>query len=178
MKFKTRLLVEPNPYMYYRYKCITVNGINLIGVKWIIVSIKNNKTSGLFDLQLTIVIQWITTDLSSAVACCRDGSGRELTVENSGRRRGGRQCGLCSLVARAFRRAVCGAPSRRGSGDSYQELTPQPVEEENATVSIYESSLCPTNFISEVIYIKCTMYLLQLEFLYLHKSSYRFFWKK
>ncbi|GJQ70772.1 hypothetical protein Trydic_g700 [Trypoxylus dichotomus] len=74
-----------------------------------------------------------TIDISSAVACCRDGSGRELTVENSGRRRGGRQCGLCSLVARAFRRAVCGAPSRRGSGDSYQELTPQPVEEENAT---------------------------------------------
>lgn len=36
------------------------------------------------------------------------------------------QCGLCALVARAFRRAVCGAPSRRGSGDSYQELT-QPL---------------------------------------------------
>lgn len=59
-------------------------------------------------------------------------------MDESGRRKGGRQqqqqqqhCGLCSLVARAFRRAVCGAPSRRGSGDSYQELTaPPPIEEE------------------------------------------------
>lgn len=78
--------------------------------------------------------------ITSAVACCKDGDGRELRVDESGRRRGGRQqqqqqqqqqCGLCSLVARAFRRAVCGAPSRRGSGDSYQELTtPPPIEEE------------------------------------------------
>lgn len=52
-------------------------------------------------------------------------------MDNAGRRRGGQQqCGLCSLVARAFRRAVCGAPSRRGSGDSYQELTAPPGEEE------------------------------------------------
>lgn len=59
-------------------------------------------------------------------------------MDEGGRRKGGRQqqqqqqhCGLCSLVARAFRRAVCGAPSRRGSGDSYQELTaPPPTEEE------------------------------------------------
>lgn len=64
-------------------------------------------------------------------------------MDEGGRRRGGRQhqqqqqqqhCGLCSLVARAFRRAVCGAPSRRGSGDSYQELTAPPpaaLEEEH-----------------------------------------------
>lgn len=50
------------------------------------------------------------------------------------RNRNGQQqhCGLCSLVARAFRRAVCGAPSRRGSGDSYQELT-APDQEAHAT---------------------------------------------
>lgn len=58
----------------------------------------------------------------------------QLTQENNGRRQGGRQCGLCSLVARAFRRAVCGASSRRGSGDSYQELTAPPQDEDN-TVS-------------------------------------------
>ncbi|KAJ3629670.1 hypothetical protein MTP99_014048 [Tenebrio molitor] len=66
----------------------------------------------------------------------RDGSGRELTVEDAGRRRGGRQCGLCSLVARAFRRAVCGAPSRRGSGESYQELTAPLAEEEKKTEGV------------------------------------------
>jgi hypothetical protein len=54
-------------------------------------------------------------------------------VEDAGRRRGGRQCGLCSLVARAFRRAVCGAPSRRGSGESYQELTAPLAEEEKVS---------------------------------------------
>ncbi|KAL3276197.1 hypothetical protein HHI36_020915 [Cryptolaemus montrouzieri] len=69
--------------------------------------------------------------IRKAVACCSDGNGgQELTVEHGGRRRGGRHCGLCSLVARAFRRAVCGAPSRRGSGESYQELTAPQQEEE------------------------------------------------
>lgn len=77
------------------------------------------------------------------MACCKDGDGRELRVDESGRRRGGRQqqqqqqqqhCGLCSLVARAFRRAVCGAPSRRGSGDSYQELTAPPQIDEEQVV--------------------------------------------
>lgn len=72
--------------------------------------------------------------ISKAVACCRNGEGGQLTQENNGRRQGGRQCGLCSLVARAFRRAVCGASSRRGSGDSYQELTAPPQDEDN-TVS-------------------------------------------
>jgi hypothetical protein len=57
-------------------------------------------------------------------------------VEDAGRRRGGRQCGLCSLVARAFRRAVCGAPSRRGSGESYQELTAPLAEEEKKTEGV------------------------------------------
>ncbi|KAJ3661323.1 hypothetical protein Zmor_005722 [Zophobas morio] len=66
----------------------------------------------------------------------KDGSGRELTVEDAGRRRGGRQCGLCSLVARAFRRAVCGAPSRRGSGESYQELTAPLAEDEKKTEGV------------------------------------------
>lgn len=34
------------------------------------------------------------------------------------------QCGLCSVVAGLFRRAMCIAGSRRGSGEScYQELT-------------------------------------------------------
>jgi hypothetical protein len=40
----------------------------------------------------------------------------------------GMQCGLCALVAGLFRRAMCIAGSRRGSGESacYQELPPQP----------------------------------------------------
>ena len=32
------------------------------------------------------------------------------------------ECGLCRLVTRIFNRVICGAPSRRGSGDSYQEV--------------------------------------------------------
>lgn len=78
------------------------------------------------------------------MACCRAGDGGQLTQSgqdknrgnggSGGRRRG--QCGLCSLVARAFRRAVCGAASRRGSGDSYLELTGRPQEEDaGGTVS-------------------------------------------
>lgn len=77
------------------------------------------------------------------MACCRAGDGGQLTqagqdkgegsVGTGGRRRG--HCGLCSLVARAFRRAVCGATSRRGSGDSYLELTGRPQDEE-ATVTV------------------------------------------
>lgn len=81
-----------------------------------------------------------------AVACCRDGSGRELTVEDAGRRRGGRQCGLCSLVARAFRRAVCGAPSRRGSGDSCQELTAPLAEEEKVSNISIETNISTNCF--------------------------------
>lgn len=85
-----------------------------------------------------LVVNGSETGITSAVACCKNGGGRELTVDNGGRRRGDRRCGLCSLVARAFRRAVCGAPSRRGSGDSYQELTAPPptTEEETAQVSL------------------------------------------
>ncbi|KAK9877820.1 hypothetical protein WA026_020055 [Henosepilachna vigintioctopunctata] len=72
------------------------------------------------------------------VACCTEGDdSQELTVEHAGRRRGGRHCGLCSLVARAFRRAVCGASSRRDSGESYQELTtPQPEEDATKASSV------------------------------------------
>lgn len=76
--------------------------------------------------------------ITSAVACCKNGGRGELTVGDEAGRRGDRRCGLCSLVARAFRRAVCGAPSRRGSGDSYQELTappPAPHDEETVQVS-------------------------------------------
>lgn len=58
---------------------------------------------------------------------------------HAGRRRGDRgrqQCGLCSLVARVFRRAVCGTPSRRGSSESYQELTAgQTPHKDEQTVS-------------------------------------------
>lgn len=83
------------------------------------------------------------------MACCRDESGRELAAENSGGRRGGRQqqqCGLCALVARVFRRAVCGAPSRRGSGDSYQELTAPPPEDERAPQVSFICILCVINY--------------------------------
>lgn len=80
------------------------------------------------------------------MACCRAGDGGQLTQGSQdkgsgsggteGRRRG--HCGLCSLVARAFRRAVCGAASRRGSGDSYLELTGRPLDEDaGGTVSNY-----------------------------------------
>lgn len=75
--------------------------------------------------------------IGKAVACCRAGDGGQLTASGQDKGGGGRvagrrgHCGLCSLVARAFRRAVCGAASsRRGSGDSYQELTSRPPDEE------------------------------------------------
>lgn len=95
-----------------------------------------------------LVVNGSETGITSAVACCKNGGGRELTVDNGGRRRGDRRCGLCSLVARAFRRAVCGAPSRRGSGDSYQELTAPPptTEEETAQVSFLFNALLTSLF--------------------------------
>ncbi|CAG9855801.1 unnamed protein product [Phyllotreta striolata] len=79
-----------------------------------------------------------------AVACCRDGDGGQLTAQskdNDGRRgdRLGeqrRRCGLCSLVARAFRRAVCGTASRRSSDDSYRILTGPPPDDEAAVREI------------------------------------------
>lgn len=38
----------------------------------------------------------------------------------------GMQCGLCAVVAGLFRRAMCIAGSRRGSGEScYQEISPE-----------------------------------------------------
>lgn len=86
------------------------------------------------------------------MACCRAGDGGQLTQDSqdkgsggggTGRRRSG-HCGLCSLVARAFRRAVCGAASRRGSGESYLELTGRP-QDEDATVTVSKMSIIPFN---------------------------------
>lgn len=48
-----------------------------------------------------------------------------------------RRCGLCTLVARAFRRAVCGsvAASRRGSNESYQKVQTAAATGEGAPAS-------------------------------------------
>lgn len=99
-----------------------------------------------------------------AVACCRredgkreeeeEGEGSKLTTEDYGGGAGkvarppNRRCGLCSLVARAFRRAVCGAPSRRGSSESYQELT-APHEEEHHVHGV----TIPVSWLIEVSWI-------------------------
>ncbi|CAH1179104.1 unnamed protein product [Phaedon cochleariae] len=65
---------------------------------------------------------------AGAVACCHEEG------DGGGRRGGsGGRCGLCSMVARAFRRVVCGGAgsSRRSSGEAYQELTAPAQDEEN-----------------------------------------------
>lgn len=62
------------------------------------------------------------------------------SLSSRGSATAGVQCGLCAVVAGLFRRAMCIAGSRRGSGESsYQELPPEvhelPLEMVNVTVA-------------------------------------------
>lgn len=52
------------------------------------------------------------------------------------------QCGLCAVVAGLFRRAMCIAGSRRGSGEScYQELATDMQERRHSQVEDAEIEL-------------------------------------
>ncbi|XP_076249464.1 uncharacterized protein LOC143188861 isoform X2 [Calliopsis andreniformis] len=52
------------------------------------------------------------------------------------------QCGLCAVVAGLFRRAMCIAGSRRGSGEScYQELTTEAQVRQHSQVAAIETGL-------------------------------------
>lgn len=51
-------------------------------------------------------------------------------------------CGLCAVVAGLFRRAMCIAGSRRGSGEScYQELTTEVQGRQHSQVAPIETGL-------------------------------------
>ncbi|XP_076263515.1 uncharacterized protein LOC143198271 [Rhynchophorus ferrugineus] len=90
----------------------------------------------------------------AAVACCGDGDGgRQVTGSAAAGPAGRRRCGLCwALVTRALRRAVCGAGSRRSSGESYQELQPahHPEEDQVAAGSGRTVYKIPRNIIPDV----------------------------
>lgn len=52
------------------------------------------------------------------------------------------QCGLCAVVAGLFRRAMCIAGSRRGSGEScYQEITPDARTSRHSQLAPIETGL-------------------------------------
>ncbi|KZC07933.1 hypothetical protein WN55_10079 [Dufourea novaeangliae] len=52
------------------------------------------------------------------------------------------QCGLCAVVAGLFRRAMCIAGSRRGSGEScYQELTTETQARRHSQLAPIETGL-------------------------------------
>lgn len=54
----------------------------------------------------------------------------------------GMQCGLCAVVAGLFRRAMCIAGSRRGSGEScYQEITPDTQTRRHSQLAPIETGL-------------------------------------
>lgn len=54
----------------------------------------------------------------------------------------GMQCGLCAVVAGLFRRAMCIAGSRRGSGEScYQELTTEAQARRHSQLAPIETGL-------------------------------------
>lgn len=54
----------------------------------------------------------------------------------------GMQCGLCAVVAGLFRRAMCIAGSRRGSGEScYQEITPETQTRRHSQLAPIETGL-------------------------------------
>ncbi|EZA54477.1 hypothetical protein X777_05753 [Ooceraea biroi] len=61
------------------------------------------------------------------------------------------QCGLCTVVADLFRRAMCIADSRRGSGEScYQELATDVPERRHSQVEEHvTTTLIKTNEIVE-----------------------------
>lgn len=62
----------------------------------------------------------------------------------------GMQCGLCAVVAGLFRRAMCIAGSRRGSGEScYQELAMDVQERRHSQTEHVETELMKASEIAE-----------------------------
>lgn len=75
----------------------------------------------------------------------------------------GMQCGLCAVVAGLFRRAMCIAGSRRGSGEScYQELATdlqgrrhsQVLVEEHAEIELVKASECVAERVRDVVVVQ------------------------
>lgn len=64
----------------------------------------------------------------------------------------GMQCGLCAVVAGLFRRAMCIAGSRRGSGEScYQELATDVQGRRHSQVEHAETGLVKASEIAESV---------------------------